>query len=122
MRKKLLLFYIDDEPDLCEIFKETLEGQPFDIFTFTDPEEALKAAQELRPDIAIVDYRLPKLTGDKVAAQLPSPVRTILLTGELNIQSSFPFDRILFKPINFESLIPILKELSLSPLTGRGAR
>jgi CheY-like chemotaxis protein len=110
MHKNVVVYYIDDEPELCEIFQETLEGLGFELHTFTDPHLAIAASKKQHVDVVVIDYRLPNTTGDKVALLMDSPGKTILLTGEIQINSEFDFDLILYKPINFADLIPILRE------------
>jgi two-component system, NarL family, nitrate/nitrite response regulator NarL len=49
-----------------------------------DGEEALEAIRELRPDVALLDVRMPRLTGIEVleaAATDELPTRIVLLTG-----------------------------------------
>ena len=49
-----------------------------------DGEEALDAIRELRPDVALLDVRMPRLTGIEVleaAATAGLPTRIVLLTG-----------------------------------------
>jgi two-component system, NarL family, nitrate/nitrite response regulator NarL len=51
---------------------------------YGDGEAALEAIRELRPDIALLDVRMPKLTGIEVleaAASEELPTRIVLLTG-----------------------------------------
>lgn len=114
MPEKLIVYYIDDEPELCEIFQETLEGMGFEVHTFTDPDLAIASSKKRHADVVVIDYRLPNTTGDKVALLLDSPGKTILLTGEIQINSEFAFDLVLYKPINFADLIPILRETKKS--------
>ena len=53
----------------------------------TNGEDALTAARELKPDIVLLDVRMPKMTGLAVMRMLSAeknPARVILLTAQLN--------------------------------------
>jgi DNA-binding response OmpR family regulator len=77
---------IDDEPDLLDIVKTTLEGEGFRVFTFPDPQAGLKFYEQNWRDIRVVllDYLMPNMTGDLVfeCLQRQNPdVRVLLLTA-----------------------------------------
>lgn len=53
----------------------------------TNGEEALTAARSLRPDVMVLDVRMPQLSGLAVLRMLGaerSPVRVVLLTAQMN--------------------------------------
>jgi two-component system, cell cycle sensor histidine kinase and response regulator CckA len=77
---------IDDEPDLLDIMKSTLEGEGFRVFAFSAPEEGLKFYEQNWRDVAVVllDYLMPNMTGDLVfeCLQRQNPeVKVLLLTA-----------------------------------------
>ena len=77
---------IDDEPDLLDIIKTTLEEEGFRVFTFPDPQAGLKFYEENWRDIRVVllDYLMPNMTGDLVfeCLQRQNPyVKVLLLTA-----------------------------------------
>jgi DNA-binding response OmpR family regulator len=77
---------IDDEPDLLDIIKNTLEGEGFRVFAFATAEEGLKFYEKNWRDIAVVllDYLMPNMTGDLVfeCLQRQNPdVKVLLLTA-----------------------------------------
>ena len=85
MGAPLKILIADDHPifrrGLCDVIQTDaglrLVGQA------SNGEEALKLIDELRPDIAILDVYMPKLTGLQAARKLAkrkSPVRLVLLT------------------------------------------
>ena len=60
----------DDEPDLLQIMKETLERQGFAVETAEDGLAALAAIRSNPPDIAILDVRMPRKDGFGVVTEL----------------------------------------------------
>ncbi len=60
----------DDEQDLLQIMKDTLEAQGFVVETASDGVEALAAIRKSPPDIAILDLRMPRKDGFQVCAEL----------------------------------------------------
>jgi DNA-binding NtrC family response regulator len=63
-RKKTILI-IDDEPDIRILFGEEL-GQRYKILTAKDGEEGLKSIFEKKPDLVILDIKMPKMNGLEV--------------------------------------------------------
>ncbi len=85
MNDSLKILIADDHPifrrGLCEVIETdgglTLCGQA------ANGEEALRLIEELKPDVAILDVHMPKLTGLQAARKLiaaKSPVKIVLLT------------------------------------------
>jgi sigma-B regulation protein RsbU (phosphoserine phosphatase) len=74
---------LDDDPGILRAVARIL-GRRHQITGFTNGTEALSAAARLRPELAIVDIRLPETTGFEVTralkAALPD-VDVILMTG-----------------------------------------
>ena len=70
--EKIRVLIADDHPlfreGLCRLFQDE-EGLEC-IAMAEDGEEAVKLTQELRPDVAILDVNMPKLTGIDAARQI----------------------------------------------------
>jgi DNA-binding response OmpR family regulator len=58
-----LVLVADDEPDILTLVSLRLEKAGYGVITACDGEQALEAVLERRPDLAIVDVRMPKLDG-----------------------------------------------------------
>ena len=61
MTKKIL--YIEDEPFLGKIVKETLERQGFDVVWITDGAMVMESFRSFTPDACVVDIMLPNIDG-----------------------------------------------------------
>ena len=68
------IIFADDSQFIREAYKRILETQShFEIVGIAeDGEEAVRLATELSPDVAILDIRMPKLTGIEAAEQIIS--------------------------------------------------
>lgn len=78
---------IDDEPEILDIISSQLTDQKFEVFAFSDPDQALQKLHQIRPDVVLSDYQMPKKTGldflkevKKTNQQLP----VVFLSGYLN--------------------------------------
>ena len=94
----LKVLYLDDEPTLCEYFKQLVSEPEVEVVTFTDASEAIEWARQSPPDLAIIDYRLPGTNGDRVAQAMPSGIPKYLVTGDLQVAPDYPFEEIFLKP------------------------
>jgi len=66
--KKILV--VDDEVDLVETVRFSLEMEGFDVLVSNNGEDALNQARKEKPDLIILDLMLPKLDGYKVCRLL----------------------------------------------------
>jgi len=77
---------IDDEKDLLDIIKTTLEGEGYEVLTANNPNDGLKLYEEHWKKIGVVllDFLMPEMTGDLVFECLlrQNPyVKVLLLTA-----------------------------------------
>ncbi|MCX6119666.1 MAG: response regulator [Proteobacteria bacterium] len=101
---KLKIIYLDDEPALCEMFADNFASSFVTILTFTDPEAAIKAINQSKPDLVFLDYRLPGTTGQDVATRLNPDLPKVLITGDLRVNDMNCFIKIFHKPFDFEEM------------------
>ena len=80
-QKQYGIFVVDDEPTISSTLGLILSQQGFDVTTFTDPLEALKALQTKAPDLIIADVIMPGLSGIDLAIVIREtcPDCTVLL-------------------------------------------
>src|SRR5206468_1453475 len=60
-KKSYLIELIDDEPDINEMLKISLIKEGYNVIDASTGEEGLKIAREHRPDLIILDVRLPDI-------------------------------------------------------------
>ncbi len=104
----LKVVYLDDEPDLCEAFKDIFSSDSIQITTFCEPEALIRAYSPSAFDMIFVDYRLPNSSGDSVAKKLNPQCPVYLVTGEMSVNTDFKFTEVLSKPYDIEKIQNIL--------------
>jgi DNA-binding response OmpR family regulator len=67
---KPVVLVADDEEDIRVLVSFRLDRDGWDVVTASDGREALDLILERRPDIAVLDVRMPKLTGIEVLEQV----------------------------------------------------
>ena len=84
MKNQPLVLVADDEPRITKLVAMTLGDEGFRVVTANGGEEALRKAEEVRPDIVLLDIVMPDLDGIEVMRQLREwrPVPVILLTAK----------------------------------------
>jgi len=86
MRKQKILI-IDDEPDIRDVLKITLECEDFEVHEAVDGVDGLEKVHKIGPDLVILDYRMPRLNGQEVCETLKKDILLrhmpiIMLTGK----------------------------------------
>jgi CheY-like chemotaxis protein len=69
-RKPASILVIDDDPDVRQFIVQSLEDQGYRVRHAADGEHGLKEAARERPDLVILDFIMPGLSGAEVANRL----------------------------------------------------
>jgi len=85
MRKTILI--IEDEEDIIELVKYNLEKEGFKVHSAEDGEEGMRVANNLKPDLIILDLMLPAIDGLEVAKRMKksdilSHIPIVMLTAK----------------------------------------
>lgn len=77
--KKLLI--ADDEQDTCEFVKNFFSKRGFNVLSASNGEEALAVIEKEKPDITLLDIRMPKLDGMQTlkAIKEKDPSREVIM-------------------------------------------
>jgi two-component system phosphate regulon response regulator PhoB len=67
---KPLILIVDDEDSLVEILRYNLERAGFEVASARDGEEALTLIAERTPDLVVLDWMLPHISGIEVCRQI----------------------------------------------------
>lgn len=121
MSKKILI--VEDDPRSLKMLRILLRPYGYSLLEATDGEEALKVARSDKPDLIIMDLRLPKVSGLEVTRQLRqmsdfSHIAIIAITayamkGDKEKAISAGCDAYLAKPINTRELPKLITEMLL---------
>ncbi len=78
------LLIVDDEPGIVEEVKDFFEEEGHRVFTADSGEDGIRLIEKLKPDLLLVDMKLPDISGLLVltSAKKVSPrTKTIVITG-----------------------------------------
>jgi len=64
------ILIVEDEPAMVELLRYNLESDGFEVCSAPDGEEALMVIEEQSPDMVLLDWMLPKISGIEVCRQL----------------------------------------------------
>ena len=67
---KTKILYVEDEPFLGRIVKESLESRSYEVVMVTDGKGAFPTFQSTKPDICVLDVMLPHQDGYAIAAEI----------------------------------------------------
>lgn len=85
--ERLLIYMIDDEPDILEILTDIIEGAGFRTKTFTDAKEAIASIKKDKPCTVLTDMSMPEMTGFEVLQNISAidpDLPVVFVSGYLN--------------------------------------
>lgn len=117
MPDKIHVMIVDDEERFLQTLAQRLRLRNFEVSTFTNGQEAGAAARRQDFDIAIVDLKMPGMTGEQLLEMLKSDsplTEVVIMTGHGTIPSAVQCTQsgafnYLQKPCETEELLEVLK-------------
>ncbi|MGI0047211.1 MAG: response regulator [Nitrosotalea sp.] len=119
MHQKKIILLVDDDIDLLENTSFMIKSMGYDVITAQDGEEAIDKYKEARPELTIMDIKMPKIDGYDAfykIKQLDQHAKVILITAyyidEEKHQKAKSMSLIatISKPYTFEALEEIIKK------------
>jgi DNA-binding response OmpR family regulator len=113
-----LILLVDDEPLITDSLNYSLKREGFQVVTAADGLSALKAIEEHKPDLIVLDLMLPDISGFEVCRRLRistnTPVIMLTAKGEeidrvLGLEVGA--DDYLAKPFSFRELLARIQAL-----------
>ena len=109
------LLIVDDEPSVCYSLEKRLRSETLDVLTAGTAQQGIQMVQEHRPDVVLLDVRLPDQSGldafermHELEPQLPVIIITAHATTETAIEAmkrgAFEY---LLKPLD----LPVLRDV-----------
>ena len=85
LKEKILI--ADDDPDILDVIRITLEAEGYEVLEAHDGKEAVDMIKKCTPDLLITDFKMPKICGDEVCKILKQDILIqhmpiIMLTGK----------------------------------------
>jgi len=114
---------VDDDRTFCEVLARALEARGFEVLCAQDGNEALRLAVERTPEYAVIDLRLPDMSGLKLLEKLKAideNTNTVLLTGYSSIATAVAAVKLgatyyLTKPTNADQIVAAFSRLGATP-------
>jgi len=117
----LQVLYIDDDEINRDIVKRILARAPYEVnlSEAVDGHDGVEMAQELKPDLILMDFHMPGLPGPEATRQIRADetiasIPIIALTADIYARSSFEeagCNGYLTKPIRKRALLHAIEEI-----------
>jgi DNA-binding response OmpR family regulator len=75
-RETALVLVVDDEPDILNLIKVRLEQAGYQVVTAFDGERALDLVRNLKPNLVVLDVRVPVIDGREVTRRIRADAET----------------------------------------------
>jgi DNA-binding NtrC family response regulator len=69
---KAKILTIDDEPDFTNMIMEYFQARGYEVYATSRGVKGMDIIREKKPDIVLIDLKMPGIDGDQVVAQLKS--------------------------------------------------
>jgi DNA-binding NtrC family response regulator len=118
MAEKIKILIVDDEERLLQTLAQRLRLRDFEVRTFSNGQDALEAARREEFDLALVDLKMPGLSGEQLLGLLKKEhplMEVVILTGHGSIPSAVHCTQAgsynyLQKPCETDELLEVLKD------------
>lgn len=126
---KSRILVVDDDPDILETIRFSLEAVGYDVTTAVDGEEGLNRAKLIKPDLIVLDVMMPKVNGYRVSQMIkegggsgnPSKRPSVILLTARNLEGDpdrekmfmnfSQADVMMYKPFEMDDLLKQISEL-----------
>lgn len=110
------ILYIEDNPDNMRLIQKVLEAQGYEVHGATSGTMGISVAEEIKPEMILVDINLPDIDGYEVARRIRTSqepkLRTVtmvaitanVLKGDAEKALEAGCDAYLPKPVNIREL------------------
>jgi len=107
---------VDDHQGLVELFRRYLWGEPYDVFEATSAAAGVELAEDLRPDLIVLDVMMPDQDGWDVLQRLQSrpstreiPIIVCSVLDQPNLAYSLGAVDYITKPVMRDQLVRVLQ-------------
>jgi len=115
--EKQHVFFVDDEPDICQVVSTSLRQVGMKVTCFTSAANCLKRLRSQRCDLLIADVKMPEMSGLELLTQVKSIVPSLpvlIVTGYGDIPMAVRAMKtgaldFIEKPLERESFLSVVK-------------
>ncbi len=118
---KSTIMVVDDDPDLVDILRATLEQREFNVMCAYSGSQALAGLEKQKPNLIVLDIMMPEMDGLEVLRRLKaapdtSSIPIILLTALDNLKDistgyEMGADHYITKPFKSAHLMTVIDHL-----------
>lgn len=114
-KEKITALVADDDDEFRQAMAEVIAMDGWHVWEASDGEEAFHCAGKLRPDVLVLDQRMPRLTGAEVIRRLRDgginvPVVYVSAAHEISeLASSAGVKCHLMKPFGIDELLALMR-------------
>jgi DNA-binding response OmpR family regulator len=109
------ILVVDDEPDFVDMIKTGIKSYQYDVITAVNGREALEIAQNEKPDLILLDIKMPIMDGYEMLKRLRNHqnlkgIAVIMVTKffqpkDIAFASSYGIADYVVKPFNLTDLV-----------------
>ncbi len=84
MKRRQTILVVDDEPMVLDLFQRILSKERYTLLTASNGKQALELVRKKRPDLVILDLKLPDMSGIETLRRinrLSENTEVIIITG-----------------------------------------
>ncbi len=126
---KSKILVVEDDLDILETIRFSLEAEGYDVTTAVDGEDGLNRAKQIKPDLMVLDVMMPKVNGYRVSQIIkegggsgnPSKRPSVILLTARNLKGDpdrekmfmnfSQADVMMYKPFEMDDLVKQINEL-----------
>jgi len=115
-KEKINILVAEDEADLREILKVTLEQEGYRAILASDGDEAIKKIEKKSFQIALIDIKMPGVNGKELVSkikQINPRMPIVIVTGSLDFKEEMSLKEqayeYIHKPFRLDELVGVVK-------------
>ena len=115
-KEKINILVAEDEAELREILKVTLEQQGYRAILASDGNEAIKKIEKKSFQMALIDIKMPGVSGKELVSkikQINPRVPIVIITGSPDFKEEMSLKKqvyeYIYKPFRLNELVKIIK-------------
>lgn len=115
-KEKVNILVAEDEADLREILKVTLEQEGYRVILASDGDEAIKKIEKKLFQIALIDMKMPGVSGKELVSKIKqiNPLMPIvIITGSPDFKEEMSLKKqayeYIYKPFRLNELVGVVK-------------